>query len=212
MRMQDAAVVVKVAGRCLGVENIARNLFDVIAHMLENVGEAVDHGVENVHHDGFAGRVRGTRALESMIDDDERARFVVANGDQAMAGENEGDRRGGRYLRVLMCHQRRGHVTRAVLDVEPAGDFDLLHFPQRGNRDAECVFDRLVLAGGRQFEIDPQRVLRKRNVSFDLLAHESAAPRRINGQHQRSSDSPPGAADLKRGTSRNSAQRRLRPP
>ena len=36
--------------------------------------------------------------------------------------------------RVRLAHQRRGHVARAILDIEAAGDLDLLHFLTRRHR------------------------------------------------------------------------------
>ena len=42
---------------------------------------------------------------------------------------------------VGLAHQGRGHVARAVLDVEPARDLDLLHFLARRHRDAEVALE-----------------------------------------------------------------------
>src|SRR5262249_29677000 len=50
----------------------------------------------------------------------------VPHGKQEMAGEDEGHRRGSRHVGVGLTHQRRRHVAGAVLDIEAAGDFDLL--------------------------------------------------------------------------------------
>ena len=72
-----------------------------------------------------------------------------------MAGKDEGDRRGLRRLGVRLAHQRRGHVARAVFDIEPAGDLDFLHLLARRHRDAEQLLDQLVFLHGRRDQVDP---------------------------------------------------------
>ena len=88
---------------------------------------------------------------------------VVAHRHQAMAGEDEGDRRGARHVGVGLAHQRRRHVARAVLDIEAAGNLDLLHVLPGRHRDPGQPLHRLVLLGGRLDEVDPDRVLRQRS-------------------------------------------------
>ncbi|MGY4421634.1 hypothetical protein ACVWY2_004083 [Bradyrhizobium sp. JR6.1] len=88
-------------------------------------------------------------------------RQVVAHRDQPMAGQDEGDRRGARHIGVGLAHQRCGHVAGAVLDIEPAGDLDLLHvFPGR-NRDPREPLDGTILLDGRVHQVDPDRRLRQ---------------------------------------------------
>jgi hypothetical protein len=60
-----------------------------------------------------------------------------------------------RGLGVGLAHQRRGHVTRAVLDVETARDLDLLHLLARRHGDADDAFDKLVFVLGGLDEIEP---------------------------------------------------------
>jgi NAD(P)-dependent dehydrogenase (short-subunit alcohol dehydrogenase family) len=44
-----------------------------------------------------------------------------------------------------LAHQSGGHVARAILDIEPAGDLDLLHLFACWNGDANLMLDELVL-------------------------------------------------------------------
>ena len=141
------------------------------------IGGAVDHGIEQIHQHGFAGDCGRAASRELVVDHRERARLVVAHGDQPVAGENEGDRRGLRRRRVGLAHQRRGHVARAILDVEPAGDLDLLHFLARRHGDAEPALDQLVFAGRRVDEIEPDRVLRHLAVRRRPVCRSSDASR-----------------------------------
>src|SRR6476620_2475399 len=80
--------------------------------------------------------------------------LVVAYGDKLVAGEDEGDGRCLRCCGIRLAHQRRGHVARAVLDVEPARDLDFLHFLARRDRDAERALEHLVFAASRGDEVE----------------------------------------------------------
>src|SRR5713101_5892702 len=80
----------------------------------------------------------------------------------AMPGEHEGYRRGARILGVGGAHQRGRHIARAVLDIEPAGNLDLLHVLAGRHRDPGQPFHRLVLRRGRFHKVDPDRALRQR--------------------------------------------------
>ena len=93
----------------------------------------------------LAGDRRRAGARELVRDQRERLRLVVAHRDQLVAGQDEGDRRGFRRGGVGLAHQRRRHVARAVLQIEPARDLDLLHLLARRHRDAERAFEQLVL-------------------------------------------------------------------
>ncbi len=84
---------------------------------------------------------------------------------------------------LRLAHQGRGHVAGAVLDVETAGDLDLLHFLARRNRDAERALDLLVFRRRRRDEVDPHRALGKLVGASDRLALERISARNINRQH-----------------------------
>jgi hypothetical protein len=66
------------------------------------------------------------------------------------------------HVSVGLTHQRRRHVTRTVLDIEAAGDLDLLHVFTGRHRDPGELLDRLVFLGRRLDEVDPDRVFRQR--------------------------------------------------
>ena len=119
-------------------------LVDLQADPLQNVGRAVDHGIEQIHHDRFSGHRGRAGPRQLVADHQEWARLVIAHGDQPVSGEDEGDRGGLRRIGVGLAHQRGRHVPRAVLDIEPAGDLDFLHLLAGGNRDADVMLDELV--------------------------------------------------------------------
>src|SRR5262245_13170440 len=93
-------------------------LVDLCADPLENIGRAVNHGVEQFHKHGFTARPRWTHSTEFVSNDCERARLVVTHGDEPMSRQNEGNGRRLRGISVGLAHQGRGHVARAVLDIE----------------------------------------------------------------------------------------------
>ena len=135
---------------------------DVAAGALQNIGVAVDHRVEQFHQHHLAGDAGRAGARQLVLHQRERLRLVVAHRHQAMAGEDEGHRRGPRIVGVGCAHQRRRHVARAVLDIEPAGDLDLLHVLPGRHRDPGQPLHRLVLRRGRLDQVDPDRTLRQR--------------------------------------------------
>ena len=163
-RDQDVGIALGVAGarRALGLENFVADGVHVAAGALQNVGIAVDHRVEQLHQHHFAGDAGRAGARQLVLHQHERLRLVIAHGHQAMAGEDEGHRRGARIFGVRRAHQRRRHVARAVLDIEPAGNLDLLHVLPGRHRDPGQPLHRLVLRRGRFDEIDPDRALRQR--------------------------------------------------
>jgi hypothetical protein len=151
----------------LGLEDVVRDGVDVGADALENVGAAVDHGVKQFHQHLLARHPRHAGPRQLVLDQGERPRLVIAHRHEAMAGEDEGHRRGLRRLGVGLAHQRRRHVARGVLYIETTGDLDLLHLVPRRHGDPGQILDRLVLGGGRIEEVDPHRVVRQRGEVVD---------------------------------------------
>ena len=160
-----------------------RDLVDLGADALLDVGGTVDHRVEQIHQHRFARHLGRARARQFVLDDGERARIVVAHRHQAMGGKNEGDRRGLRRRGIRLAHQRRGHVAAAVLDIEAAGDLDFLHLFARGHRDAEHGFDQSVFLHGRRDQIDPHRRLRRRLPGLDRNSLKRSATRNVDREH-----------------------------
>jgi hypothetical protein len=140
------------------------------ARALEDVCRAVDHGIEQVHQHGLAGNRWRTGSGELRRDQREGLWFVVANRDEFASAQDEGD--GSRLWRgaVRLVHQRRRHVARAVLDIEPAGDFDLLHLLACRHRDAERAFEQLVLGERGRDEIEPDRAFGHGTVLVNHLS------------------------------------------
>ncbi len=160
-----------------------RDLVDLGADALLDVGGAVDHRVEQIHQHHLARYLGRAGARQFVLDDGERTRFVIAHRAQAVARQDEGDRGGFRRRRIRLTHQRRGHVARAVLDIKPAGDLDLLHFLARGHRDPEQGFDHLVFLQGRRDQIDPHRRRRRRLTGLDRNSLERCATRNVDRKH-----------------------------
>ncbi len=168
----------------LGFQDRMGDAVDVAADLFQDIGGAIDHGVEQVHQHRLAGNVRRTQTRELGAYDREGLRLVVAHGDEAMPRKDESDRRGARYVGVGMAHQRRRHEPRAILHIEPAGDLDLLHFLARRQRDAERALDQLVLCGGRRIKIEPHGAVRElAAASVEIDAFQGSAAGHADGEH-----------------------------
>ena len=165
-----------------------RDLIDLRTDAFQNVGRPVDHRIEQVHQYRFARHGRRANARELVADDHERARVVVAHGDEPMAGQNEGHRCRLWCGAIGLAHQRRGHVTRAVFGIEPARDLDLLHFFAGGNRRAGLPLDELVLLDVGIDEVEPDRILRYGDIRHDRHTVERCAARNVDPQHDPSAD------------------------
>ena len=74
------------------------------ADALQNVGAAVDHRVEQFHQHHFAGDAGRAGARQLVLHQRERLRLVIAHRHQAVAGEDEGHRRGARHVCVSDWH------------------------------------------------------------------------------------------------------------
>ena len=160
-----------------------RDRVDFGADAFLNVGRAIDHRVEQIHHDDFAGYLGRAGARQFMLDDSEGPRVVIAHGAQPMFRQDEGYRRGLRGRGVGLAHQRRGHVARAVLDIEAAGDLDLLHFLARRHRDAQELFDQLVFRHRRRDQIDPYRLAGKAAPGSTSNSFKRCAEGNVDREH-----------------------------
>ncbi len=159
------------------------DLVDLGADALKNIGGAVDDSIKQIHQHAFPGHFRGAGARELVFNDGKGPRVVVTHGCQPVTGENKGDRRRLRCRRVRLAHQRRRHVARAVLDIETAGDLNLLHLLAGRHGDAEHLLDQLVFLHGRRDHVDPHRVVRNLGARLDGNALERRAVRDINRKH-----------------------------
>ncbi len=161
-RDQDLGISLGLAvARAFRLEDVVGNLIDFGAGALQNVGAAVDHRVQQFHQHHFARDPRHAGAGQLVLDEGKRLWLVVAHRDQAVTGQDEGDGRRFRHIGVGLAHQRRGHVTGAVLDIEPAGNLDLLHvFPGR-HRDPGQPLNRAVLLHRGVQQVDPDRIVRQ---------------------------------------------------
>jgi hypothetical protein len=125
------------------------------------------------------------RANDLGLEQGERLRLGVANGDEPLAGEHEGDRLVLGVLRagVVVGEHQRGHVGRAVGLVEPAGQLDLGHVLAGRNADAQACLDRLLLLAGRIDQLDPHDVVGHGEGlgGDDLVGGGAAAP---DSQHR----------------------------
>ena len=151
----------------LGLEDVVADLVDLGAAALQNVGAAVDHRVQQLHQHHLAGDRRGTGTGELGLDQAEGLRQVVAHRHQAVVAQDEGHWRGPGHVGIGVAHQRRGHVARAVLHIEPARNLDLLHVFAGRDGDTREPLHGLILGRARIDEVDPDRVLRYRRKILD---------------------------------------------
>ena len=200
--LQDLRILLGVTVALLfGFEDVMGDLVDVGAGALQNVGAAVDHGVEQFHQHHFAGDAGRAGPRQLVLDQRERFRFIVTHGHQAMAGEDEGDGRGTRHIGVGMAHQRRGHVARAALDIEPAGNLDLLHVLPGRDRDPGQPLHRMVLFRRRLHQVDPDRGFRQRRRVRDMDLLEGGFRGYVHREHGQLRN---GAQIIPSGTQRDS--------
>ena len=85
---------------------------------------------------------------------------------------------------VGLAHHGRGHVPRAVLDIETAGDLDLLHLLARRHRDAEMALEQLVFGDRGTDEVEPDAVFGKPAGGRDLGALKTSALGHIDREHE----------------------------
>lgn len=78
----------------LGLEDVVRDLVDLGTAALQNVGAAVDHGVQQLHQHHLTGDGRRAGAGELGLDQGERLGQVITHRHQAVVAEDEGHRRG----------------------------------------------------------------------------------------------------------------------
>ena len=81
--------------------------------------------------------------------------MMVADGDQRVVLDDEGDGRGFRLVVLAAPDQVGGHEGRAVLLVEPARCLDLCQFLAGRNVDAQCRLDRGLLRVRGLHEVQP---------------------------------------------------------
>ena len=68
------------------LEDLVRDLVDLDADALEDVGGAVDHGIKQIHEHDLTRHVGGQRRPSLWRDHAKGLRLVIAHGDQTMAG------------------------------------------------------------------------------------------------------------------------------
>ncbi len=137
-------------------EHLARYSIDTGSDPLESIRHPVEQRFDQAHHDLLAvGDRHRIGLLRAGNEIGESLRFRVANRDERIALEHE---RNGRVDRLVALEQRRSrqrHELRAVLLIEPCGDFDFLHLLARRQRDCEKLFDVAVVLRRRIIEVDP---------------------------------------------------------
>ena len=146
----------------------------------QDVGGTIDDGVEQLHQHRLARRAGRTHAGELMADVMNGSAPIVAHGDQPVPDRMKvtavvfGTSVSG------LAHQGRGHVTRAVLHVEAAGDLDLLHPLRVGTAMPDLALDQLVFLLGRTDEIEPNGVFR----DVAIRRHRNAFEARYRAEHR----------------------------
>ena len=83
-----------------------RDLVNLGADALKNVGGAVNHRIQEFDQNAFSGDARRTGTSELGRHPPKRAWFVVANGDELRVCKNKGDDRGFRLIRLGIVDQR----------------------------------------------------------------------------------------------------------
>jgi hypothetical protein len=141
-------------------ENVAREIVEIGADTLEHVGDPLGKRFHDASQQRERAGARG-RMLFGVGDELlKRLRIEVAIRHQARAGEDEGHRGRDRPIGVELRGDRRGHVERAVVLVQPVRGLDLLHFLARRHLDAQLALDQLLFVLRRLQQIEPDRLFR----------------------------------------------------
>ena len=127
----------------------------------------------------------GQRGIERFMAADlldhrvEELRRHKAHGQQNMLGQHEAGRRRDPGLGALGEDQRRRHVERAVLDLQPAGRLDLAELVARRHAQAEGLFDPRPLVVARIDQVDPGALRQRRCGVMEGEGAEHGASFRI---------------------------------
>jgi hypothetical protein len=138
------------------MEDARGGLVDAALHRLQDVGEPLDHGVQQAEQ--RHGPATGVTLRDTLGVQAEGLQLRIAQSDQPAVGQHEGDRRGFRRLVLTPGEERGGHESRAVLLVEPAGGLDLGHFGERRQLQAKRGLDGEFLLARRLEQVDPDDV------------------------------------------------------
>ena len=163
------------------VEHRLREALDLVLDALDEVGHAVDDGVEQAGHDGGAGGARRIALLDALQVERKRLGLGVADGDQAVAGEDEGDGRRLRDRRLDVVDDRRRHEVGAALLIEAVGGLDLAHLGARRDVDGQRVLGELVFLDGRLQQVDPYGIAGQRRAR--LMYRQPFAVRVVDRHH-----------------------------
>ena len=137
-----------------------RERVDVGLNPLENVGNPVDGRIENPGEHLLAARTGQAVPTRFRCEMTKGRRLRIAQGQQAMAGENEGDGNDLRHGRIGLRHHGRRHVDGVVFHIEPARDLDFLHVLFGRHIEAELDVDEGHFLFGRVQEVDPYSLRR----------------------------------------------------
>ena len=180
---QDLVIASGAIGALLRLEDIVRDLVDLRAHALQDVGGAIDDRIQEVHEHRFSVHCRRAYPGELVADHHERTRLVVAHRDQPVSGEDESDRGRFRRLGVGLTHQRCGHVARPILHIETTGDLDLLHLLAGRHGDADLLLHELVFLQIGIDQVEPHRAFGRVAPGLDRDPVKRGAARNVDPQH-----------------------------
>ncbi len=164
------------------VEHGRRQLVDLVLDALDEVGHTVNDGLHEPHHDGGSGGAEGIALVDPLHVEREGLGLGVAHGHQAVAGEDEGDRRRLRDRLVDVVGDRCGHEISAALRIEAVRGLDLPHFGARRDIDAECFLDEAVLLLRGLQKVEPHAV--PRDGSRGVVHLQALAVGFIDRQHR----------------------------
>ena len=113
----------------------------------------------------------------------EGAEIVVAKRRDAVAGDDDGERRDERPGDIDAGEQADGHVDRAVLGVEAARELDLLRLLAGQQAGAEKGFGGAILLGARLEHVHPGGPLRHAAALIARHRHPAIFGEAIGGEH-----------------------------
>src|SRR6476660_9676671 len=158
-----------------------RQHVDLSLDALDEIRHAIDDGLDQPDQHRRAGGEAWVRLAAARGEDREGVRLRIAEGDEPVAGEDEGDGRGDGLRRLGLIQHRGGHEVRAVFLIEAARRLDLtLLFAGRYLQLERALYLPLLFPLGIE-EIDPDRLLG--DPPWILMRLERTRPGIVNGEH-----------------------------
>ncbi len=141
------------------VKDMQRDGVNVTAGALQNIGQAVDHRLQQTQQQrGWIRQLKislGGTCRESR----KSTRIATAHGNQTFCCQHKTDRCHQSVIIIALCRQGRGHEIRPLLMIQATGNFNFLHFILGRNIDTQSPLQLTDNISRRIEQIDPDQLI-----------------------------------------------------